>query len=625
MEFQEQQKLLHMEARIYDLLAFDEAPPSFLSVGNKMVLNVKQQLDVKEVTLYLYDQTKESFLPTASTVGEIDYHSELEEILYNELEIHLKERKIIKNGSLNLKQRKHGSILIPLNQSGEPFGLLNLEQKKETKAYSDELLLNIGITCQKTIFHAQKISRIINEEKRYEQLHRVTSKFHSSMDMDDVLGEIIQTLQEVYPLFTHYLLLSHDNKNRQNLPIKHLQYDSEYANMAAMQAYVSGNIQFEDSLKDKSSILYVPLKGKQGVYGVLQVISPNTMMFPKNEIGFITLLANTAGSALENAQLYQQSKRLIADLQLINETSHRLNSNLRLTETMNFMCKQIMGSFHAQEVGFVLFNEENQKQILPGSTTFFTNNQAEEYIQFVNDKILKERDSLFIGDIKSDENFSTAVYCSLMAVPMVQSGTLKGLSIVLHEAPYHFSFEAFKLLQSLIHHSTLAFTNSMLREELEKLVVTDHLTKLYSRNYLDEKIQQSMINDAYGTFILIDIDNFKTINDTFGHQIGDEVIMQVADLIKSNIRENDIGARWGGEELAIYLPKVELEAGIRIAKRMVKKVEINTNPKITVSCGVSYWHNERADSVKKLFNRADEALYIAKNTGKNRVIVQEEG
>ena len=129
---------------------------------------------------------------------------------------------------------------------------------------------------------------------------------------------------------------------------------------------------------------------------------------------------------------------------------------------------------------------------------------------------------------------------------------------MLQKEPYYFSFDNFKLLQSLIHHSSLAMANSILREELEKMVITDHLTQLRSRNYLDKQMGESMQEDEEGTFILIDIDNFKKVNDTYGHQIGDDILVQVANLIQSNIRESDIGARWGGEELAIYLPKVPL-------------------------------------------------------------------
>ncbi|UOK57264.1 hypothetical protein MGI18_22135 [Bacillus sp. OVS6] len=86
----------------------------------------------------------------------------------------------------------------------------------------------------------------------------------------------------------------------------------------------------------------------------------------------ITSLAKAAGNALENAKLYEQSKKLVSDLQLINETSQRLNKNLRLIETMTFMSERIMRSFSAEEVGFYYMNEERQPRILPGSTPFFT-------------------------------------------------------------------------------------------------------------------------------------------------------------------------------------------------------------------------------------------------------------
>ena len=206
----------------------------------------------------------------------------------------------------------------------------------------------------------------------------------------------------------------------------------------------------------------------------------------------------------------------------------------------------------------------------------------------------------------------------------MDSGGLKGYALALHREPYFFSFDTFKLFVSLIQHSTLAFTNTILREELEKMVVTDYLTKLYSRSYLDEKIKASMQVDGGGTFIIIDIDNFKKINDTYGHQIGDEVIIQVADIIRSNIRGSDIGARWGGEELAVYLPRVSLEVGKKVAERLVTSVRETSEPTVTVSCGLSYWEHSSNETYFSLFKRADNALYKAKTTGKNKVVVYED-
>lgn len=516
-------------------------------------------------------------------------------------------------------------FLIKIMNKNELTGFIAIKDKPGSKIskLTDAGCKRIGNEYGNYFGKVQNLRYITLKEKKYKQLYKVTEKLHSSMNTDDLLEEIILSLQEVYPGFSYYLLLSQDNHNHTDLPIRDLEYDNE--NIAAMEAYVTGTVQFENSLQQQQSTLYAPLKGRQGVYGVLVVIAPNTLVYSNNEIEFITLLANTAGSALENAQLYQQSRKLIADLQLINETSHSLNSNLRLSETIHYMTKQITKSFCAKEVGFLLYSpNENVDKILPGSTAFFTLKQAEKYILSIKRKIEKENESLFIGDFHSSNLNAPQIYRSIMAIPMDISEHLKGIAIVMHQEPYFFSFETFKLLQSLIHHSTLAFTNSMLREELEIMIITDHLTKLNSRNYLDDKINRSMMEDDHGTFILIDIDDFKLVNDTFGHQIGDEVLIQVANLIKSNIRENDVGARWGGEELAIYLPMVSLSAGVMVAERLVEKVAEKSNPHVTISCGVSYWHKDCTDTYNYLFKRADEALYVAKGSGKNKVVTQED-
>lgn len=488
----------------------------------------------------------------------------------------------------------------------------------DTKSISTSLLEKVGHECGIFIKKALKLSRIVWNEKKSKLLIMVTEKFHSSMDIDEVLEKILSVFHEVYSGFTYSLFLSHDSHSNSHLPIKKLQYDSE--NTAAMEAYLTGMVQIDHSLTEQRSVLYAPLKGRQGVYGVLQIATADALDFPKNEVDFISRLANTAGNALENAILYQQSKGLIADLKLINEVSRRLNSNLRFSDTVTYMCNQIKTSFSAEEVGFIFYTEGKKNvKVLEGSTKVFFSKKVEAYIHYFQDRLQLEKSSVFFGDFNL---LNDKQYRSVMAIPMVQTGLSDGFILVMNKNPYQFSFESYKLLQSLIHHSTLAFANSTLREELERMVVTDYLTKLYSRNYLDQKIQQSMREDGQGAFILIDIDNFKGINDRYGHQVGDEVLIQVANVIRANIRDSDIGARWGGEELAIYLPKVTIERGNIIAARLLERVRVNTNPTVTISCGVSHWNKRRIDNIKQLFFRADEALYLAKTSGKNTVVSQ---
>ena len=617
MDFLGHQKILILKSRFFELYDIKLINDDYDIIIQEALQAIKEVFGAVEVTLYTSEDwdLNWSIVSTTASRDDLGKNTCIKENLllasgYKFFRLPIMEDTIHDYMMLALKSKEKVDYILAIKIKKEL-----LDEPNGEISLFDMVAKEVGILFR----NMQNMLNVNRDKKKYKQLFKVTEKFHSSMKMEDVLREVIFTLKKVYPSYHYYLLLSHDNNSPMDLPIKDLEYDSE--NMAAMEAYVTAELQFENLKEEKSSVIYAPLKGKQGVYGVLQIIVPDVSSFPKNEVEFISLLANTAGGALENAQLYQQSKKLVTDLQLINEASDQLNSNLRLNEMMTYICERISASFNAKEVGFILFSIENDStKVLQGSSSFFFEPESKNYIDYFKEKIQMEKDSLFLGDFSMQ--LEDVRYKSVMAVPMMQTGVLKGFAIVMHPDAYHFSFDTFKLLQSLIHHSTLALTNSLLREELEKMVVTDHLTKLFSRSYLDEKIQRSLIEDKEGTFILIDIDDFKLINDTYGHQIGDDIIIQVANIIKENIRSSDVGSRWGGEELAIYLPKVTLSLGVTIAERLVKKVRDYSKPSVTISCGVSYWNKQTNDTYNTLFKRADKALYIAKETGKDKVVIQ---
>ncbi|WP_257008383.1 diguanylate cyclase [Bacillus sp. FJAT-45350] len=601
----------------------------FRKLAKAFITYVEPLFESSEVAILLYGKQGQEFVPIEASDDGLysQFHEYVisadEKLVINTI---TSNEMLTDDKQLFLAQKQVPNFTaIPLCLEGEkPFGLVMFfYDKGDFKKKELEKLSFLIKELSRLFFKAYNNNRKVIERKRRELLLQVTKKFHSSMDVGEVLGEIIYALSEMYPTFNVHLLLSHEWEVSEHLPVKQMQYGAGAENSVAENVYLTGKIQIQDVVKDKSSILFAPLRGKQGVYGVMQIKSPTSMMFPKHEIEFIEMLADIGGNALENAELYQQSRELINDLQLINSTSHQLNSNLRLSETIKFMTNQIKESFKAEQVGFIMFHSNGDLIVLEGSTEFFDMEESRKAITPLSDKIKREKDPLFIGDAEADDDYSLEPFRSFLAVPMVQSGELKGMVLVMHQEPYHFTFENFKLLQSLIHHSTLAFTNSMLHEELEKLVITDHLTRLYSRNYLDQCIQESMKTDAFGCFLLLDIDNFKQINDTYGHQVGDDIIIQVANIMKRSIRDHDIAARWGGEELAVYLPKVEPEVGYRVAERIVKSVAQETSPRVTVSCGVSYWNQkDNMKTLKLLFNIADEGLYVAKESGKNQVIMQ---
>ncbi|SDQ42474.1 sensor domain-containing diguanylate cyclase [Virgibacillus salinus] len=513
------------------------------------------------------------------------------------------------------------SVIIPLFPKFGSSGFMFLSYPKDVEHLSSN---SVELVKRET----EQLLKLVNYYKLSEKsvskskfLFDMSTRLYSMNIKGDILKDIVQCLYKLYPTFTYYLLLSQDYEAESSLPIKTIEYSDAATKRVSTQAFLTGEVQLEDRVKDKNTSIYAPLRGKQGVYGVLQIITPHAVDFTEDEIDFITQFANTAGAAIENVTLYQHSKHLVSDLKLINEATHKLNSNLKLTEIISIVRMQIIEACRATQVGFIYINDksDNGFDILSGSTSYFATKQGQIFAEDILSQMQVNTDPMFSGNSKKN-----LPYCSIMAIPMIHSGNVHGAVLIMHEEKYFFSFESYKLMQSLVQHSTLALTNSILKDKLEESVITDYLTKLYSRNHLDETLKAHMQLDEKGTLILFDIDDFKKINDTYGHYIGDEVIVQVAKIIRTQLGQEDIPARWGGEELAIYLPNASIDDGVALAGQIRTQVESFTEPKITLSCGVSSWIDKELDSVSDVFIRADKALYEAKEIGKNCVVKEKE-
>ncbi len=163
------------------------------------------------------------------------------------------------------------------------------------------------------------------------------------------------------------------------------------------------------------------------------------------------------------------------------------------------------------------------------------------------------------------------------------------------------------------------------KQKLEKLSITDALTEVFNRrfitSYLEREIKEARENNKKLTAVLIDIDNFKTLNDTYGHLFGDYVLKRISKTIASNLRETDMVGRYGGEEFLIVLPDSELEVGYNITERIRRKIcqlQWQDNIKVTISGGVAELYN---DQLLELLKKTDELLYKAKKAGKNRIVM----
>ncbi len=167
-------------------------------------------------------------------------------------------------------------------------------------------------------------------------------------------------------------------------------------------------------------------------------------------------------------------------------------------------------------------------------------------------------------------------------------------------------------------------------EQLRYMSQTDALTGLDNRRHLNERIEEMFMHaqrlSEPFSLVMCDLDKFKSVNDTYGHQAGDEVLKQLATILKEEAREIDRVGRYGGEEFMLLLPGTVLDAAVTFAERVRRKIEGHTFTFLggtltrTASFGVSAWPHPKIDQCDTLVRAADDALYVAKETGRNRVV-----
>jgi len=196
------------------------------------------------------------------------------------------------------------------------------------------------------------------------------------------------------------------------------------------------------------------------------------------------------------------------------------------------------------------------------------------------------------------------------------------------------AFGRFGDSDQLVLQNVVAFLQRDLKTSyLFEMATVDSLSQLYVRRYFDNRMEDELRrvrrHPSVFSLLLLDIDLFKTVNDTFGHLVGDEVIRAVADVLKEQLRQGlDLSARYGGEEMVVLLPHTDTEAALLVAERIRMRIEeleldslsSRSNPQVTASLGVSTYP-KHGTTARELLESADRALYRAKESGRNRVCI----
>lgn len=344
-----------------------------------------------------------------------------------------------------------------------------------------------------------------------------------------------------------------------------------------------------------SKMPFLPIKRNRVSGSSLEMMQQQIAISPyslENKIAMISIY--------DISEVYEVKLSLKKEIQKVNKLNQKLELQNEVIDKNIMMLKlDIDGNIIDASTLFCQFSEYSKDELLNKKISIFNASTSQDSLCVSMWESVKAKKS-WSGELQN----------------ITKSGILKWVHIAINPILND---------DDIISSYTMFYYDITNKKILEELYIRDALTGLYNRAYFDKTTKAMMekrrAKDENFALIVVDIDHFKSINDKYGHQVGDEALKVVASTLQRLTREDDIVARWGGEEFVVLLKNITKDMALQIAEKLRSSIEVATilgNIRLTSSFGVSL-HKANED-IKETFKRADEALYEAKNSGRNRII-----
>ncbi len=362
------------------------------------------------------------------------------------------------------------------------------------------------------------------------------------------------------------------------------------------------------------------------------------------DLRVITTFCRQISVIQENAQLQRERLDLAKDVSVLLEIAKTVGSALDSEELFSIILEKSAQFLQAEQGSLMLLDDDRRELTVKAMKGL--NKKIVELLKIrpgegISGKVLSTGNPIVVADIEADDRvvqekrprYKTK---SFISIPLkIEGRTIGVLNIADKISGEVFSEEDLHLLVSIGAYASVAIERSKFyqkTEELKRISITDSLTALLNRRYfqerMSEEIERSRRHHLPLSLIMLDVDDFKSVNDTLGHLVGDEVLKIVARCLRNCIRTIDVAARYGGEEFTVILPQTSKADAQIIAERICAEVYrldlpfVKADQKLVLSVSLGLaTYPEDAESLEDLVRNADIALYAAKSQGKNRVVI----
>jgi diguanylate cyclase (GGDEF)-like protein len=552
-------------------------------------------------------------------------------------------------------------IFAPLNTGTETIGTLSV-QSTHANAYSQhdfDALTVIASTAAIAVQNARLYEASRNSARRHHALVKVAETINSSLTLSSVLNAVLDSIREVMPYHLAAIMMPNLRTGLLDAvgSVGELSEDQRLALRVPIGQGVTGRVLetgkpliIQDVTKDEAYIpgsgstrseAAIPLTRGETVVGVLNVERSEVDAFDRDDVEMLMLFAAQAAIAIENARLFEDQQRRVHQMQAIQNIVREMTTVHQNEEMALAIERGLHHLLEFDECIIYLVNESevvsrlepiNVRTGIDGSKRMVTlDRRSRGRGESISGWVWEHAHSTVVPSLHADPRVGKkrvykADYC-VLSVPLMHRGRVAGVITVAKADPGYYDASSLDVLEIIAGHAAIGFDRCRLYEELHMQATTDELTGLFNRRYMTRRLEEEMAraqrNGHPLAAILLDADDFKTVNDTYGHDGGDEVLRGLARLLQAELRTEDIVARWGGEEFLLLLPEVSRDGAVRVAERLCRIVAKTPlapsvrSHKLTVSLGISTL--QPGDKADEIVTRADQAMYEGKNCGGNQV------
>ena len=352
------------------------------------------------------------------------------------------------------------------------------------------------------------------------------------------------------------------------------------------------------------SMLVVPMRYDDVVIGVITLSKLGLDQFGEHDLRLLSILADQAATALESARNLARSRDLAGELRLLLDVSSELAASLDSRQVANVLAGHLATVMGVDECAISRWDRDGERV---ASLGYYPAVPADELEPFFDVRLYPRTLQALVDqvtitiDIEDPEAdpaevrlLAAAGHQSLVMLPLIAKGQSIGLVELMSGAAIDMNAERLSLVRTIANEASIALENARLYEEARDLADRDPLTGFFNHRYFHERFGQEAVRSRRGhrplSLLMLDLDDFKLVNDTFGHVLGDEVLRFTADLIRRTLRGSDVPARYGGDEFAILLPDASPDEAALTAERLTTafaETAFSTASGLAVPIGIS--------------------------------------